>query len=148
MTQATSQPLIRMPMRRLAVAEILAWALSGGIALGLAVATGHADGAWMGAIATLVGLVGGLLIVALIPSREAFNWAVAQVSASTVRMIATLAIGFGLYRSLEPDKTGFWGVLLLTSLGVLAGEVMIFLPVLRGSSRASGARGSVTEASA
>jgi ABC-type tungstate transport system substrate-binding protein len=102
----------------------------------------------MGAGATLVGLIGGLLVVAMTPEREAFRWAMVQVAASSVRMLATLAVGFGLYKSLEPGKIGLWAPLLLTSLAVLVAEVMVFLPVLRGAESGARAGGSVTEASA
>ena len=101
----------------------------------------------MGAGATLAGLVAGLLVVAMTPEREAFRWAMVQVGASSVRMLVTLGIGFGLYKSLEPGKIGLWAPLLLTSLAVLAAEVMVFLPVLRGAGTGAGTGGSVTEAS-
>jgi len=140
MSQAQSQPMIRIPMQRLVCVEVLAWLLSGAVAIGVVGATGHANGAWMGAAATLAGVLAGLLVVGMSPERESFNWAVIQIGASTVRMLATLALGFGLFKSLGPDKVGFWAVLLLTSLAVLVAEVMVFLPVLRG--------GAGTEASA
>ncbi len=147
MTQVSSQPMIRFPMRRLVCVEALAWLISGAVAIGVVGSMGAAQGAWMGAAACLGGLVAGLLVVAMSPEREAFNWAVIQIGASTVRMIVTLALGFGLYKSLGPDKVGFWSVLLLSSVAVLAAEVMVFLPVLR-SANAGQTGAAVTEASA
>ncbi|MFI4898077.1 MAG: hypothetical protein ACIARR_09645 [Phycisphaerales bacterium JB059] len=148
MTHGATQPAIRMPMQRLICVELLAWLVAGALAVGVVSAMGHANGAVMGAGATLVGLIAGLLVVGMTPEREAFRWAMVQVAASSVRMLATLAIGFGLYKSLEPDKIGLWAPLLLTSLAVLAAEVMVFLPVLRGADAGARADGSVTEASA
>ncbi len=148
MTKAPSQPMIQIPMRRLACVEVLAWLLSGAVVLAVVSSMGHSSGAWMGAGATLLGLAGGLLVIGMTPEREAFRWAVIQIGASTVRMIVTLAVGMGIHTSLAPDKTGFWGVLLLTSLAVLAAEVLIFLPVLRGANSGASAGAAVTEASA
>lgn len=147
MTHAPTQPMIRMPMQKLVCAEALAWLVSGAIAVGAVSALGHSGGSLLGAGATLVGLIAGLLVVAMTPEREAFRWAVIQVSASSVRMLATLAIGFAIYKAMEPGKIGLWAPLLVTSLAVLAAEVMVFLPVLRGAPTGDAAGGSVTEAS-
>lgn len=134
-------------MRRLVIVETLAWVVSGAVALGGLSVLGRGEGAALGAGATLAGLIAGLLVVAMTPEREAFRWAVIQVAASSVRMLAALMIGLAMYKSLEVDKLGLWASLLVTSLAVLAAEVMVFLPVLRAAPTGGTAGGSVTEAS-
>lgn len=126
---------VTMPMARLVALVTGAWALS---AVGASAVAQFASqrGAWIGAIAALVGVGAGLMIVAVSPARPAAQWSMVQVLSSATRMLLALAVGVGLYLAARPDKGGFFGVLLATLLATLAAEVMVFLPVIRGHARA------------
>ncbi len=143
MGQTHAQPDVSIAAGRLIGVVVAAWALSALLASGVALALGQ-HGAWMGAVATLVGVGGGLMLVVVSGPRPAALWAMVQIVASMTRMLVGLGVAVGLFLAVRPDRYGYWGVVLATLLATLVGEVMVFLPVARGS----GGRAVGTEAAA
>lgn len=135
MSQKSAQPDVSIAAGRLMAVVVGAWAASGVLASGVALAMGQ-RGAWIGAVATLVGVGLGLMFVAVSGPRPAGLWAMVQVVASMARMLLGLGVAVGLYLAAGPDKYGYWGVVLATLLATLVAEVAVFLPVVRGGARA------------
>lgn len=123
----------RLPLSRLAIAQVVASALLVALGAGLAAPfNGEAVASAAPAFGVvLVGIIAAISFLAFLPARDWQEVPMRVLVAGGLRMMIGIMGALWFWFAFSPDRVSFWLLFVTGALAALTAEVMTILPVLR-----------------